>query len=58
MVAAEYMALDPSIKIAELVAKEKEDYNYIYPVVRVRFHFPNHHDIGYADVPSVWRIIE
>jgi len=45
MVAAEYMALDPSIKIAELVAKEKEDYNYIYPVVRVRFHFPNHHDI-------------
>jgi hypothetical protein len=35
MVAAEYAALNPSIKIADLVAKEKENYNYIYPVVRV-----------------------
>jgi hypothetical protein len=35
MVAAEYTTLDPSINIAELVAKEKENYNYIYPVVKV-----------------------
>jgi hypothetical protein len=35
MVAAEYMALNPSIKIADLVAKETDNYNYIYPVVRV-----------------------
>jgi hypothetical protein len=34
MVAGEYAALDPP-KIAELVAKEKEFYNYIYPVTRV-----------------------
>jgi hypothetical protein len=32
---AEYMALDPLIKIADLVAKEMDDYNYIYPVARV-----------------------
>jgi hypothetical protein len=35
MVAAEYMALDPLINIADLVAKEMENYNYIYPVSRV-----------------------
>ncbi|KAN0118798.1 hypothetical protein V8E52_004909 [Russula decolorans] len=34
MVAAEYMALDPLINIADLVAKEMENYNYIYPVSR------------------------
>jgi hypothetical protein len=35
MVAAEYMALEPSTKIVNLVAKEKENYNYIYPIVKV-----------------------
>lgn len=35
MVAAEYMALDPLIKIVDLVAKEKDNYNYIYPVAKV-----------------------
>ena len=37
MVAADYTALDPSIKIVDLVAKERENYNYIYPVVRVSY---------------------
>lgn len=36
MVAAEYTTLDSAIKIPELVAKEKQNYNYIYPVVKVR----------------------
>jgi hypothetical protein len=35
MVAAEYTTVDPSVNIADLVAKEKENYNYIYPVVKV-----------------------
>jgi len=35
MVAAEYMALEPLTKIVNLVAKEKENYNYIYPIAKV-----------------------
>jgi hypothetical protein len=34
-VAAEYLALQSSTKVAALSAKECEAYNYIYPVVRV-----------------------
>ena len=37
MVVAEYMALEPSINIADVVAREKENYNYIYPVARVSY---------------------
>jgi len=44
MVAAEYLALDPSIKILKLVAKEVFNYSYIYPVVRVSL--PNHGDVS------------
>ena len=36
MVAGEYATLDPP-KIVDLVAKEKEFYNYIYPLARVGF---------------------
>jgi len=42
MVADEYMVLEPS-KIVDLVAKEREYYNYIYPVVRVS-------DLNHRDV--------
>ena len=35
MVAAEYMALDSSNQIAELVTVEKDNYNYIYPAASV-----------------------
>ena len=43
MVAAEYMVLDSSIKIADLVAMERDEYNYIYPVARVSC--LNHHNL-------------
>jgi hypothetical protein len=44
MVAAEYTALGPSIKIADLMAKETNNYSYIYPVIRVSC--LNHVDIS------------
>jgi hypothetical protein len=43
MVAAEYMALDSSSEIADLVAYEIDDYHYIYPVARVSR--LNHRDV-------------
>ena len=44
MVAAEYLVLEELISIAELVAKEILDYNYIYPVMRVSH--ANHGDVS------------
>jgi hypothetical protein len=44
MVAAEYAALDPSINIANYVEMEKDDYRYIYPVLKESCHV-NHGDV-------------
>jgi hypothetical protein len=56
VVSAEYLGLDPSIKLVDLVTKETKDYNYIYPVTRVS-HL-NYCDVcETANVLPVWNNI-
>lgn len=49
MVAGEYATLDPP-KIVDLVAKEKEFYNYIYPLARVGFPKASQHRLKVVQV--------